>query len=366
METVKPKLEVLDALRGFCALMVVALHFCENYSNSLIPHGCLPVEYFFILTGFMMVYAYDGRWSQGLTFGSFFKRRVLRLQPLIVIGSLIGACCYFIAPQQYAPIVPRGETLGLGQLGLLFLWCSTLIPQPSLFGWKLMHTLQGPLWTMFYIYLANVLYAVLFRRLKTWILLILAILALGLTWHEGLLKGGFHAGPAWSCYWKTWSWDSFFRSSNFGALSRMFFPVLAGMVIARKGWRIRTGTWGLWLCVGVLLAIFFSPELRPNKLANGTLESLSVMIGMPLVLLLGIGGEIRNARLASVCRFLGKFSFPLYCTHYSMTVLQRVWRDAHPDAPWEYHLVSALVFALFAFFNAYCAMKMTDWFAARK
>lgn len=86
---------------------------------------------------------------------------------------------------------------------------------------------------------------------------------------------------------------------------------------------------------------------------------------MPLVLLVGIGGEIRNARLASVCRFLGKLSFPLYCTHYSLTMLQRVWRDAHADAPWEMNLVSALAFALFAFFNAYGAMKLADWFAAR-
>ena len=118
----KPKLEVLDALRGFCALMVVALHFSENYSKTIIPHGCLPVEFFFILTGFMMVYAYDGRWSEGLTVVGFCKRRILRLQPLVVIGSVIGAACYFLAPEQYARQVPGGATLGLGQLGLLFLW----------------------------------------------------------------------------------------------------------------------------------------------------------------------------------------------------------------------------------------------------
>lgn len=64
----KSKLEVLDALRGFCALVVVALHFSENYIGGwglrLMPHGCLPVEYFFILTGFTLVYAYDDRWAQ--------------------------------------------------------------------------------------------------------------------------------------------------------------------------------------------------------------------------------------------------------------------------------------------------------------
>ncbi|HHU15318.1 MAG TPA: acyltransferase, partial [Lentisphaerae bacterium] len=60
-KTSRPKLEVLDALRGFCALIVIALHFSENYipryGLHLIPHGCLPVEYFFVLTGFTLVYA---------------------------------------------------------------------------------------------------------------------------------------------------------------------------------------------------------------------------------------------------------------------------------------------------------------------
>ncbi|MBP8801932.1 MAG: acyltransferase [Kiritimatiellae bacterium] len=203
-KTSRPKLEVLDALRGFCALIVIALHFSENYipryGLHLIPHGCLPVEYFFILTGFTLVYAYDHRWEQGMTLRSFFKRRLIRLHPLVIIGSIIGAACYLLSAEQYVNLLPRATPyLNLRQLGLLTLWCCTMLPAPSLLGWRLLHPLQGPLWTLFYIYLANILYALVLRHLKTWMLFVLALAAIAFTYHFGLLSSGFHTarvGPA--------------------------------------------------------------------------------------------------------------------------------------------------------------------------
>ena len=384
----KPKLEVLDALRGFCALVVVVLHFSENYIPNygfrLMPHGCLPVEYFFILTGFTLVYAYDARWAQGMTIRSFLVRRIIRLQPLVVVGSIIGAACYLLSVEQYANRFP-GE-LGLGQLGLLTLWCSTLLPAPNLFGWRLLHPLQGPLWTLFYIYLANVLYALVLRRLKTWMILTLAVAAIVATWYFGVRSGGFHCGAEWTWWGAKPTLKGILNSSNMGALARMAFPLFAGMVIARRGWKIRGGSWSLPICVLILTVIFFAPEMRPNCLTkapldpavilpalgltastalNGGFEVTAVVVGMPLVLLLGIGGEIRNRKVAAVCSFLGRYSFPLYCTHYSFTILQRVWRDAHPNAPWQMHLATVCACALFAFISAYVAMLVADWVSGK-
>ena len=384
----KPKLEVLDALRGFCALAVVALHFSENYIPNygfrLLPHGCLPVEYFFILTGFTLIYAYDARWAQGMTIRSFLARRVVRLQPLVVLGSIIGAAGYLLSAEQYANRFPC--ELGLGQLGLLTLWCSTLLPAPSLLGWRLLHPLQGPLWTLFYIYLANVLYALVLRRLKTWMIMTLAVAAIAATWYFGLLTGGFHSGAEWKWWGDVPTLNGILNSANMRALARMAFPLFAGMAIARCGWKIRAGRWALPVCVLILAFIFFAPEMRPDcltkapldpavilpalgltpsKALNGGFEAAAVVVGMPLVLLLGIGGEIRNRKVAAVCSFLGRYSFPLYCTHYSFTILQRVWRDAHPDAPWQMHLATVCACALFAFLSAYVAMLVADWVSGK-
>ena len=219
----------------------------------------------------------------------------------------------------------------------------------------------------------------------------LGLVGIYLTYHFGMRSGGFHCGAEWS-WWGgapgTWpkSVDAVFHSTNMGAIARMTFPLMAGMVIARKGWKIVSGAWGLWASVAILSFIFFFPEMRDgvvtkapidpkpflsalgltaSRALNGGFEATAVVVGMPLVLLLGIGGEIRNARLAAVCRFLGKYSFPLYCTHYPVTILQRVWRDAHLDAPWYMHVATLCACALFAFINAYVAMKIADWAAER-
>lgn len=366
----KKNLAVLDALRGVCAIVVVALHFSENYSTPgkgswLFPHGCLPVEFFFILTGFMLVYAYDDRWG-AMSFGSFVKRRLVRLHPLVIFGSIVGAACYLLASAQYSRQIPGGE-LGLGGLAVLTLWCCTMLPAPASRGWALLHPLQGPLWTMFYIYVANALYALVLRHLKTWALAFLAVVSIAFTYWVGVRSGGFHSGPGWSwSHWRETGLMGVLCSGNMSAVARMSFPLFAGMTIARKGWCLKTGNAGLWICIAILFSIFCAPNFRPDHLLiNGFLESTAVVIGMPLVLLCGVGGEIRNETFAGVCRFLGKFSFPLYTTHYSMTMVERVWRDAHSDAPWEMHLAVTLACVFFAVLNALVAMRFADWCSAR-
>ena len=79
---------LLDGLRGVAALLVVWYHVFEGYqfaSGSAIiqeiNHGYLAVDFFFILSGFVIGYAYDDRWGKTLTLGKFFKRRLIRLHP---------------------------------------------------------------------------------------------------------------------------------------------------------------------------------------------------------------------------------------------------------------------------------------------
>ena len=94
----KPRYEILDGLRGVAALLVVAFHLFETYSKGpayqIINHGYLAVDFFFALSGFVIGYAYDDRWDRMTTWG-FFKRRLVRLQPMVIMGTLVGACLYF-------------------------------------------------------------------------------------------------------------------------------------------------------------------------------------------------------------------------------------------------------------------------------
>ena len=84
----KPRYEILDGLRGVAAMLVVAFHLFETYSKGapyqIINHGYLAVDFFFVLSGFVIGYAYDDRWDKMTTWG-FFKRRLVRLQTMLVI-----------------------------------------------------------------------------------------------------------------------------------------------------------------------------------------------------------------------------------------------------------------------------------------
>lgn len=71
----KPRYAILDGLRGVAAVIVVAFHLFETYSKGpayqILNHGYLAVDFFFVLSGFVIGYAYDNRWGKMSTPGFF-------------------------------------------------------------------------------------------------------------------------------------------------------------------------------------------------------------------------------------------------------------------------------------------------------
>ena len=95
----KQHFQVLDGLRGIAALVVVIFHFMEiaisDYNNNFIAHGYLAVDFFFCLSGFVIAYAYDSR-IKILGLKSFIKLRLMRLYPLVFVGSILGLLTFLI------------------------------------------------------------------------------------------------------------------------------------------------------------------------------------------------------------------------------------------------------------------------------
>jgi len=89
----KPRFEALDGLRGVASIIVVIFHLFEVYSdgpiNQIINHGYLAVDFFYVLSGFVMSYAYDDRWNK-MSLCDFYKRRLIRLHPMLVAGNFLG------------------------------------------------------------------------------------------------------------------------------------------------------------------------------------------------------------------------------------------------------------------------------------
>ena len=77
--------QVLDSWRGIAALLVALFHFRvlgHFYEWSFVRHGWLWVDFFFVLSGFVITHAYGHRLGSFPEAASFAIRRVGRLWPL--------------------------------------------------------------------------------------------------------------------------------------------------------------------------------------------------------------------------------------------------------------------------------------------
>ena len=109
---------ILDGLRGIAALAVVIFHFMEwvypDPSKNFIGRGFLAVDFFFCLSGFVIGYAYDNRMGR-MGVMEFFKSRLIRLHPLVVLGSVLGLLAFL-----FDPFAAYTGVYGTGKLVLVF------------------------------------------------------------------------------------------------------------------------------------------------------------------------------------------------------------------------------------------------------
>lgn len=85
------RFEALDSLRGVCAILVVMFHMpvASHWRDwGLIQHSYLFVDYFFVLSGFVIAHAYAQRLKTPKDAGRFMVRRLGRVWPLHVLMLL--------------------------------------------------------------------------------------------------------------------------------------------------------------------------------------------------------------------------------------------------------------------------------------
>jgi peptidoglycan/LPS O-acetylase OafA/YrhL len=349
----KPHYAVLDGLRGVAALIVVAFHILEPHSTShrdqIINHGYLAVDFFFLLSGFVIGYAYDDRW-QRMTVGQFFRRRLERLQPMVILGMVIGAIMFYF---QANPWMPKIEQTPVWQMLLVMVIGCTLIPLPpsqDIRGWNEIHPLNGPGWSLFYEYIANILYALIGRRLGKKPLVVLVFLsACALVYtavfgENGDVIGGWELSPS---------------GLRIG-FSRMMFPFFAGLLLFRVGKIVPVKNGFLWSSLLLALVLAF-PRIggEHNLWLNGVYESIAIIVLFPAIVLLGAGGLVQGAS-AKVCKFLGDISYPIYITHYpfiyAYTAYVAINNRPLMSQAWPYMLLTYVV----SVGVAYAALKLYD------
>src|SRR5271169_1090407 len=197
----KEHFEVLDGLRGSAAFLIVIFHLF-NYSFgfhgpwALVKHAYLAVDFFFALSGFVVAYAYDDRWTR-MTILQFFRIRLIRLHPLVLIGATLGLLGYIFDPFSKAMNQTAAPMLLLEYVTSLVLLLSPPV------GGRLHETqaLNGPAWSLMQEYLGNIAYALILRRMRTITLaIIFGLSGLLLIWTantKGSLDGGWDYPEIW-------------------------------------------------------------------------------------------------------------------------------------------------------------------------
>lgn len=325
----KPHYALLDGLRGAAALMVVWYHvfegfaFAEGSAIDVFNHGHLGVDFFFILSGFVISYAYDDRWHEGckqrLTTGSFFKRRLIRLHPMLIMGAIIGTITFLLQ----GGVKWDGSATPIQWTMIALLLTMFFIPaypgaSYDIRGNSEMFPLNGPSWSLFFEYIGNIIYALVIRRLSNKALgTLVAITGILWVWFvAGDISGYDMIGIGWTL-------DTV---NFFGGLLRMMFPFSLGMLLARnfKPTKIR----GIfWISIIVLFALFSVPYFprSGNISINGIYELACCTIVFPVIVWLAASGSTTDTVSTRVCKFLGDISYPLYIVHYPVMYLFYSW-----------------------------------------
>lgn len=321
----KPHYAILDGLRGVAAVLVVIFHLFETFAANrfdyVMNHGYLAVDFFFILSGFVIGYAYDDRWGQ-MSVGAFIKRRLIRLHPMVVMGALIGALLYYFGASTAFPMIgdmPLWRVFVVFVLGCLMIPVS---PAMDLRGWGETYPLNGPAWSLMFEYIANILYMLVLRRLSKIALGVLVALAAVATLHFAMTgpNGDFIGG---------WSLSG---HELYVGMVRLSYPFLMGLLMARMGRLIRVRA-AFWVCSLCIMAVFFFPRLGGALWINGLYEALCILVVFPLIVAMGAGGTVKGAFSTRACKFLGDISFPLYIIHYPLIYIYTGWAvDTQPPA----------------------------------
>ena len=325
----KPHYELLDGLRGVAAILVLFYHVFEGFSFAEVTngagdgiirtlnHGHIAVDFFFILSGFVISYAYDDRWNKMNTW-QFFKRRLIRLHPMLIMGAIIG--CLAFASVGFERW--DGSTAPTGWVMTALLLTMFMIPAVPGLPYEVrgngeMFPLNGPGWSLFFEYIGNILYALFMRRMSTRILTIFTIL-LGIAhawFFIGNVSGYDMIGVGWTI-----------DEVNFwGGLVRMLFPFSMGMLIART-FKPRKVKGAFWICSVTLVVLFSVPYIASSGAIslNSLYEFICIAFIFPMLVWLGACGTA-SGTTGKMNRVLGELSYPLYIVHYPIMYIFYAW-----------------------------------------
>ncbi|HEX5153263.1 MAG TPA: acyltransferase [Parafilimonas sp.] len=350
----KPHYQILDGLRGVAAIIVVFFHLAEPLASShldnVVNHGYLAVDFFFLLSGFVIGYAYNDRWDK-LTIGGFLRRRFERLQPLIVLGMTLGAIGFYFTDSTIWPLI---HSVPVWKLIVVMLIGYTILPIPlsmDIRGWEEMHPLNSVGWSLFFEYIANILYALGLRKLSNKALACFVVLAGAVLLHFAVTNPNGDV---------TGGWTLNAEHMRVG-ITRTVFPFFAGLLLSRIARPAYIKNAFLW-CSLLVAVVLLMPRIggAEHLRMNGLYEAFCIIIVFPIIVYIGASGVARSQTENKICKFLGDLSYPLYMTHYVLVYFYVAWVSNHSGISLRQAWPYALLTFSGAIVLAYASLKLYD------
>jgi peptidoglycan/LPS O-acetylase OafA/YrhL len=325
---------LLDAMRGVAAFAVLWGHLTSAWGRPELhgPQYALAVDFFFILSGFVINHAYAQRMKQGMSALDLIRVRAIRLYPLLIVGALIGTAVALVRHAgESGYTAPHVLTSGFfAMLGL---------PSFAIPGIDLAFPVNSPAWSLFFELCVSLLYALIARFLtRSWLIgIVLAGAALFVT--AALQAGTVEMG-----------WE---RDGLLGGTARVLFGFFAGLLLHDLRPRFSLPPWAGYAFLAALGVILFQPHafwVRGNLLI--------AIAGFPIMVWLGSAAR-ESGVISRAGGFLGALSYPLYILHWPVIDLTRgLLGQADPDG--RYLALWAPLQIALAVSVAWLAMKLFD------
>ncbi|WP_395331247.1 acyltransferase [Novosphingobium sp. BL-8H] len=292
-----------DGLRGVVATAVMATHGWILLGFVTLPRGYLGVDFFFLLSGFVIAHSYQERLAADMTAGVFARTRFARLFPMIALGALMGGAVMMLTGGVASPLLLGGM---LAQM--------LTLPAPFASGsGDFLWPINPPSWSLFWEVLANAAFALgLFRfNSHTWLrLAAISMLSLGIV---AVTVSTIELG--------------YTQSSFLVGIPRTLLPFSIGVLL----WRIRQSgklpraSPSIPLsALAVVLAACFA---LPGK--SGLVDLALVALVFPLVLMLALSSR----HTSPIWSLAGRISYPLYLVHYPLLNLLVAMQPAATSLP---------------------------------
>lgn len=291
----------LDLCRGLAAFVVMIYHinFLLFEEWNIFLRGYLCVDFFFILSGYVIASSYDARVASGLSVRRFFIIRMARLWPLVLLTTLIAFTVQIIRLRRNIPEI-SGFDLIVTLVANTLMMPSPRSPNEFLFPFN------GSAWSIFFEMAANLLYVVAFKYLSRGILtLVIAGSGLALAWTALRFN----------------SLDVGMTQANFlFGFSRVFFSFFLGVMLFRLRDNFRLETNSGFLSLGLLAAgaLICVPKI-PFARLDGAIDLAIVICVFPIILRIAERTKM-SGRLSAFAWFFGGISYSVYLLQTPLVV----------------------------------------------